>query len=184
MALLRDAHLGCAVTWQGKVDIYWVCSHLCVCVYMSDCVWICASLSQSVVLHVTVPVCISRNASLVKWGSTHHVVSCVCCCHGSRLPREEIRWKGRGEHKRRTVKLDSMVYLSDLSMRKTIGTAEKLPTTHCSLNRWENHSQRDTKIWMNIMAEPPPWTVTLLWWRSLRALMTLEAMLSGAFCPW
>lgn len=66
MALLRAAHLGCAVTWQGKVDEYRLCVFPLVCVYMSECIWICASLSKSVLLHVTVPVCISRNASLVK----------------------------------------------------------------------------------------------------------------------
>lgn len=127
-----------AVRWHGRAKWTYtvcVCPHLCVCVYMSECVWICASLSERVVLHVTVPVCISRNASLVKWGSTHHVVSCVCCCHGSRLPWEELRWKGRGE-RRRIVRLDSVVYLSVPSMGKTQWTAEKFPTTHCSLSNW------------------------------------------------
>lgn len=102
MALLRDAHLGCAVTWQGKVDEY----RLCVCVPTCVCVHVRACLDLSFPVKECAPACdracayqqeclpCQSKGQLVIWSAASPVVVTAADCHEERC-RERGECRGR-----------------------------------------------------------------------------------------
>ncbi len=129
MALLSDAHLGCAVTWQDRVDKY----HLCV----FPCMFVCTRQSVSgsaLPVKECAPACdracvyqqecfsCHSKGQLIIWSAASPVVVTAADCHEDRCrKRGECMWR------RRIVRKDAAVYLCDHGIGKHNGQLRNYP---------------------------------------------------------
>lgn len=154
MALLRDAHLGCAVTWQGKVDEYRLCVRFPrVCVRVRACLDLCFPVKEYG------PACdraceyqqecfyCQSKGQLVIWSAASPVVVTAADCH-----EERCRMRGMRVQEEEG---DCGVGLSGTPQWSQYGKNTKdstrishEPLFFQPLSR-PFRSVRDTKIWMN-----------------------------------